>query len=179
MPKEQYPIYDIMRHLKATGDQCEKLYKILDDNKAIIWEAQGSQHNHQAWEGGYLQHVADTMELAIMIYREAPWPTNLQLSSIILVIFLHDIEKPFMQRRMAEDSEMPVWSKEQRLIFRKQLIEEYDLHLTDEEYTALRYIEGEGGDYSPTERKINPLGALCHAADVMSARLYPDRNKPE
>lgn len=177
------PIYDIMRHLKATGDNCEKLYRVLDENKRIIYAAKGSQHNHQAWEGGYLQHVADCISIAIGIHHsmfvDMDWPVPFRLSSVILVLFLHDIEKPFMQDRMAEDPEMPVWSKVQRMKFRSELCIHYNIQLTNEELLALHYIHGEGEDYSTTERKMNELGALCHAADVLSARVWHSRNKPE
>ncbi|MES2181961.1 MAG: hypothetical protein V4493_07660, partial [Pseudomonadota bacterium] len=95
------------------------------------------------------------------------------------VLFLHDIEKPFMQERMAEDPEMPVWNKAQRLMFVGETVAEYDIELTLEEFRALTYVEGEGDDYTATERTMNELGAICHAADVLSARLWHSRNKPE
>lgn len=173
------PYGNIYRYIKACGDNAPKLQKILDDHHSIFARAKGSQHNHQAWEGGYLQHVSDCMEIARMFFNHAPWELPFSWSSVVLVLFLHDIEKPFMQERMANDHEMPVWSKQQRHFFRNDLIYKCDLDLTDDEYCALQFIEGEGDDYSPTERVMNELGALCHAADTLSARLWHSRNKPE
>ena len=43
----------------------------------------------------------------------------------------------------------------------------------------MKYIEGEGDDYDPIFRVMNELGALCHAADTLSSRVWYDRNKPE
>lgn len=171
------PIYNITRHIKACGDNAPKLQQILDDNQALFAEAKGSQHNHQAWPGGYLQHVSDCLTIAQHIYA-IEWDCPFSWSSVVLVQFLHDIEKPFMQERMAADPEMPLWTKQQRAAFRHSIIQQYSLQLTREELLALFFIEGEE-DYSPTERKMNELGALCHAADILSARLWHSRCKPE
>lgn len=179
----KHPLYLITRYLKATGDEtCEKLYKIMDDHAATFAAAKGSMHNHQAWPGGYWQHVADTMQLAQRImFATMPkgWPVPFSWSSVVLVLFLHDIEKPFMQERMANNPEMPLWPKEQRAGFRDGIIYRYQIAITEEERIALKFIRGEESAHSHKERKMNELGALCHAADVLSARLWHSRNKPE
>jgi hypothetical protein len=176
---KQKPIYQIIRRLKATGDNEQNLLKIMDDNRRIFDKAKGSMHKHQAWEGGYLQHVADCMTIAQLFFNHSPWELPFSWSSVVLVLFLHDIEKPFIQDRMANNPEMPIWNKTQRLMFRGDLIAKYDIKLSLEEQNALLYIEGEGDDYHPTKRVMNELGALCHMADVGSARIWHDRNKPE
>lgn len=168
----------IYRSIKDCGDNAPKLLQILDDHNGIFAKAKGSMHNHQVWEGGYLQHVADTMTIARHIYS-IEWDMPFTWSSVVLVLFLHDIEKPFMQERMANDHEMPLWNKAQRLHFKTDIIANYKIELSDEERMALFFIEGEGDAYSPTKRVMNELGALCHAADILSARLWHSRNKPE
>jgi hypothetical protein len=176
----KHPLYNITRYIKACSDNAPKLQRILQEHSGIFQRAKGSQHNHQAWEGGYLQHVVDTMSIARILLNAMPkqWPVPFAWGSVVLVLFLHDIEKPFMQARMAEDPEMPVWNKDQRTIFRNDTIEHYDLTLSTEEYLALKFVEGEGAHYSASERRMNELGALCHAADILSARLWHSRNKP-
>lgn len=171
------PLYEITRHIKACGDNAPKLQQILDENKELFAKAKGSQHNHQAWPGGYLQHVADCLTIAQHIYS-MEWQCPFSWSSVVLVLFLHDKEKPFMQIRMAADPEMQLWTHNQRSAFRRSLVSNYNLVLTEEEELALYYIHGEGDQYSPTSRTMNELGALCHAADVLSARLWPNRNMP-
>lgn len=178
----EHPLYKITRYLKATGDNCEKLEEILDDHFAAFLMAKGSLHNHQAWPGGYSQHVGDTMTIArsILNVMNKNWSVPFDWGSVVLVIFLHDIEKPFMQLQFAigAPEDYRPWSKEERMAFRNGIIKKYGIELTEEELTALKYIEGEGDDYSATERKMNELGALCHAADVLSTRLWHSRNKP-
>lgn len=173
----QDPLYNICRHIKACGENAPKLQRILDDNSAIIAKAKGSANNHQPWPGGFLQHISDTLDFASHIFSiERVFPFT--WSSVVLVLVLHDIEKPFVQDRMAKDSQMPIWSKEQRANFREDLILVYNIELTAEERTALKYVEGEGQDYSPNKRIMNELSALCHAADILSARLWHSSSKP-
>jgi hypothetical protein len=96
----------------------------------------------------------------------------------VLVLFLHDIEKPFMQEWMAGDQNILPWPETMRIGRRERIIERYGIKLTKEELTAIAYVHGEGLDHSSTRRAMNELGALCHAADVLSASLWHSRNKP-
>lgn len=171
----------IYRHIKACGDNAPKLQQILDDHMSLFVMAKGSTHNHQAWPGGYLQHVADCMTIARRFINNTPssWPVPFSWGSVVLVLFVHDIEKPFMQQRMAADPEMRPWSDQQRMAFRRSLMAEYKIAITDEEEIALTYIHGEGGAYSRKQRVMNELGALCHMADVGSSRLWWNRNNPK
>lgn len=180
-------IYNIQGYIKACGDNAPKLQQILDDHQSTFDFARGSLYKHQAWQGGYLQHVSDCIQLANYMYdyrhnyygeTKDLWPISFSWASVVLVLFLHNIEKPFMQMHMSLDSHMPVWNKTQRVMFRGELIAKYDLKLTHEEIQALLYVEGEGADYNPEKRIMNELGALCHAADTLSSRLWYDRNKP-
>ena len=179
----RHPLYNIKRYLKATGDNCERLYKILDEHAATFDFARGSLYKHQAWPGGYLQHVADCMSIARRILNgtRRGYPVPFEWGSVVLVLFLHDIEKPFMQLQfaIAAPEDFRPWTKKERIDFRMGMINRYSIEMTVEERVALKYVEGEGGDYSATERKMNELGALCHAADVLSARLWHSRNIPE
>ena len=43
-----------------------------------------------------------------------------------------------------------------------------------EQWDALKYVEGEMGDYSARRRVMNPLAAFCHLCDVASARIWFD-----
>ena len=133
--------------------------------------AQGSSHNHQAWEGGYLDHVRETMNIAVRLYysmdtkRQFPFP----LADALLVIFLHDIEKPYKRMFSLE-------KKEQKREFRDYFIRESRITLTEEQVNALQYIEGEH-DYSNTERKMGQMAAFCHCCDILSARVWFDKGR--
>src|SRR5579863_920200 len=79
----------------------EALKNIVRDNLFRITEAPGSSKNHQAWVGGYVDHVTETMNIALQLYwtfdklgrfgKEAPFV----VSDPLVVMFLHDLEKPW------------------------------------------------------------------------------------
>ena len=128
-------------------------------------EAAGSSHNHQAWKGGYLDHVVETMNIACWLYETSPRKLPFKLEDALVVMFLHDIEKPFKGSHHWD-------TKEDRRTFRDTFIHQNQIALTVDQRNALRYVEGEYDDYSNKERKMGPLAAFCHCCDVMSARLW-------
>ena len=72
--------------------------QILADHRALFEKAQGSTHNHQTWEGGYIDHVTDGMNYSRHLYAfdEAfGRPLSFSLSDTLLIFFLHDLEKPW------------------------------------------------------------------------------------
>lgn len=134
----------------------------------LFTQARGSSHNHQAWKGGYLDHVVETMNIACWLYETSPRTLPFTLDSALIVLFLHDIEKPFKEV-------IGGWkTKEDRRTFRETVIQQNQIPLTDNQKNALEYVEGEH-DYSNTERKMGPLAAFCHTCDILSARLWFDR----
>jgi hypothetical protein len=91
----------------------------------------------------------------------------------MMVMFLHDIEKPFK----AEFG--PTWrTKEDRRNFRKNLIQQNEIALSRTQWNALEYVEGEH-DYSNKERMMGEMAALCHCADILSARLWHNKGKEQ
>lgn len=42
--------------------------RILNDNRPLFEKARGSTHNHQTWEGGYIDHVTDGMNYCRHLY---------------------------------------------------------------------------------------------------------------
>src|SRR5208282_3730794 len=72
--------------------------KLWRDNIVRMTTASGSSHNHQAWDGGYQDHIVETMNIACQIYRRfksCSRPMPFTLSDALLVMFLHDLEKPW------------------------------------------------------------------------------------
>ena len=92
-PRGDYVDIDAM--LGMCEDAGPLLRTILRDHEALFAKAAGSSSNHQAWEGGYLDHVAETMNIARWLYGCSPRNFPFRLSDALVVMFLHDIEKPF------------------------------------------------------------------------------------
>ena len=152
--------------------------QILSDNDVIFHLSPGSSHNHQAWPGGYRDHVTEVMNLAIALYPVLNERRALQFSleSALLVLFLHDIEKPWRYDYVGGELVImeALRSKQARKAFRDARLIEYGIELTPNEANALKYVEGELDDYSPTERRQGRLAAFCHMCDNTSARLWPN-----
>lgn len=45
-----------------------QLWSIIHDHVEQFQTAKGSSHNHQSWEGGYLDHVVEVMNIACQQY---------------------------------------------------------------------------------------------------------------
>ncbi len=161
-----------------------RLLKILSDNRKLFQTVQGSTNNHQAWFGGYIDHVREVMNIAYNLYDTlySMRPLPFSIADALLVLFLHDIEKPW-KYELKEDGQLyhlPEFeTKAQAHAFRQKKLDEYGIVLTPEQQNAMLYVEGEFNDYSNLERKMGPLAAFCHLCDVTSARIWFDHPMEE
>lgn len=176
--KHQYASIDDLVQL-ITEPNRTAIKRILADNRALFRKAQGSTHNHQAWPGGYLDHVTEVMNVAKVLYwtLDTLRPLPFSLSDILLVVFLHDIEKPW-KYEIGPDGQLQhkatMLTKADHQRFRMAKLTEYGVVLNDDHENGLKYAEGELDDYSSRERKMRPLAALAHLCDVTSARVWFD-----
>jgi hypothetical protein len=158
----------------ANGRICQK---ILSHNRTLFKKVQGSTNNHQAWRGGYLDHVTETMNWGFVLYRLVSEIRDLpfSLSDALLVLYLHDIEKPWKYKlglggQLQHKPELR--TKEAQHAFRDQKLADYGIVLSVEQQNALKYAEGELADYTNLRRVMNELAGFCHICDVMSARVF-------
>lgn len=158
---------------------------LLEKEAELFSKAKGSSTKHQPWEGGYIDHVTDTMNLAILFYDSlysTGRPLNFSLSDSLLVMFLHDLEKPFKQLKGKELGLVDSSGRKNNSAikkFREGLFDKYGFDLTDQHLNAIKYVEGENENYHPTERIMNELAAFCHMCDIWSARGWYDFPKKE
>ncbi len=160
--------------------------RILAENRTLFQTVQGSTHNHQAWPGGYLDHIQEVMNVGCVFYAglTALRPLPFSLSDVLLVLFLHDIEKPW-KYEVGPDGCLQhiaaLHTKEAQHEFRARKLRKYGIVLTQEQDNGLKYVEGELDDYTNRQRVMGPLAAFCHLADVTSARIwyaYPSDSWP-
>lgn len=158
-----------------------KVFDIYHKYRHEFSTAQGSQHNHQAWEGGYVDHVTDMMNIARLLYQAMNDKRKLPftLSDALGVIFFHDIEKAFPARidALARPSgDYFTRPKAKSKIRYKVIHEERAWELfNDEQKNALDHAEGEGNGYTNERRTMCPLAAFVNMCDVASARIWFDR----
>lgn len=153
--------------------------RILDEHRALFATVQGSTNNHQAWRGGYYDHVGEVMNIAVVLYEQLAELRALpfSLSDVLLVVFLHDIEKPW-KYELGPDGQLhhkpAMQGKEAHQRFRMEMLARHGVVLAAEHENGLRYAEGELVDYTNKQRMMGPLAALAHMCDVASARLWFD-----
>ena len=173
--------YESVESLVARIDEPNRsaCARIVTEHRALFETVQGSTHNHQAWRGGYLDHVSEVMNIANVLYDQlvALRPLPFSRSDILLVVFFHDIEKPW-KYELGVDGELhhraEMQGKEVHQKFRIEMLARYGVTLTAEHENGLRYAEGELADYTNKQRRMGPLAAMAHMCDVASARLWFD-----
>ena len=152
-------------------------FRFLSDNRDILTRAPGASHNHQVWKGGYLDHIQESMNIGVVFYEllQKLRPLPFSLSDVLLVLFLHDLEKPWRYKKDEAGGIQEVRgldTKEERRRFQNKKLADYGFQLTPPQENALRYVEGEIDNYTPFRRMMGPLAAFCHLADITSARIW-------
>ena len=158
-------------------DVCNKIRKNFASSFDII---PGSSHNHQAWVGGYKDHLEEVMNIAYVLYESLNMRRKLDfsLSSGLFLLFLHDMDKVF---RYEISSGNVVQKELYNVGFVKKITtlirQKYNYILNKRELNALQYVHGEGKDYSSKKRVMDPLTAFVHCCDIISARIWFDKGK--
>ena len=160
-----------IRPLKERANLCagldllpEGCRRFLGDNEAAFLAAPGSGHNHQFHKGGLADHYDELFAIAATLHRSLSdlRPLPFTLDEALLILFLHDLEKTYYN--LAHDQHG----------LQEQIIKDYGLALTKQQWNALRYVHGEGDDYRKDERIAGPLAAFVHDCDYWSARGWFD-----
>lgn len=153
--------------------------KLLKDNEQLFKTVQGSTHNHQAWPGGYWDHIQETMNIALALYPVLDEKNVLKftIGEALLVLFLHDIEKPWKYERTPDGLRHKKYfvTKGDSHGYRMSVIAKYGIQISSQQENAIQYAEGEGNDYTNQFRRMNEMAAFCHMCDVWSARGRHDR----
>ena len=150
-------------------------FSIMERYYGRINQSPGSLQKHQNWKGGYVHHLEETMMIANELYLTLSKIRQLDfsISDVILVLFLHDLEKPFKYvepiRGFGNDDE--------KYKFIIEMSQDHNIKLSDIHLNAIRYIHGEGKDHNSDTRIQLPLAAFAHMCDVTSARIWFDYPK--
>jgi len=149
---------------------------ICEDYKDIIFVIPGSASKHQTWKGGYVSHIEESMNLAVILYHQlrVRRPLDFSLSAALFCLFLHDFDK--VQRYRIVDGKLQskgAYDTDYVNTTRTIIKESYGYTLTPEEFNALKYAHGEGDDFQPGGKRVMlPLATLVHCCDTISARIW-------
>ncbi|MEK7627797.1 MAG: hypothetical protein AAB421_00055 [Patescibacteria group bacterium] len=172
--------YNTLEEMVGLFDEpnSAQILRFLHDNKEQLRASYGSVHNHQSWPGGWWDHTTEVMNIAISLYTlmDALRPLPFTLSEALLVLFMHDIEKPWKYEDRGGElfHKRSMNTKDAHHRARLELAEVWEINLSPEVENGIRYAEGELEDYSNRERIMHPLAAFAHMCDVASARIWHD-----
>lgn len=183
----EQPPYRTLEEMLAEipGENGEACLQILDDHRERFMLAPGSKKKHQAWPGGYMDHVVDAMNIGSGMYD---WYCSIgrtpgfSRSDVLLVLFLHDIEKPFKYDIDKDNNIIDRISmdKPARAQFRTDFMVQYGIVLNESRANALKHVEGVRDEvYNQHQRQMQELALLCHQADESSAYLFYNHPLPE
>lgn len=177
-----------------TDPRRNVMLAIYDEYTELFHYAAGSSHNHQAWQGGYADHIAECLRINTVVFdalnnaRPLPFTEN----SAAICLFFHDIEKPFRygpkdhpecirwdQEARSRDGEHNTWKTWETIKWEilRDLATRFGFDLAQEELNALKYTHGEGNDHRKDKRVAGPLAAHVHHCDNISARIWFDEGK--
>ena len=173
MRQKYYSLRELVNMIDEPNQSCCKHF--LDDNEDKIKNAKGSKTKHQFWNGGYIGHLTETMNIAITIFNSLNSNRKLgfSLQDVLLVLFLHDLEKPWKYSNNDSDVQLcKSFSSSEK--FKKSIIEKFNFELTEELWKGLKHVHGEINDYDSHIKIQSPLSAFAHICDNISARIWFD-----
>ena len=111
----------------------------------LFRSARGSSHNHQAWEGGYADHIREVMNIAVVLYEALGQlrPLPFSLSDALVVLFIHDLEKPWAYEKVEGAWRRRAGLKEKAHEYRMGKLAEARVTLSAELERAVLFVEGE------------------------------------
>jgi len=163
-------VEDLLDHYINDPHRTDCLNFIIK-NRRLFNTSKGSAVKHQAWPGGYRDHITEVMRIAVVLYEgsERIRPLPFTLSDALFCCFLHDVEKIWKH----------VLNEKDKAVIDKDVLLGEQFQLNDDHWNAIKYAHGEGGDYHPIERVQGPLAAFVHHCDNHSARIWHDMPEPE
>jgi hypothetical protein len=184
-------------YLFEMGDERKlALLNIYQFYKDVFHYAAGSSYNHQAWEGGYADHIVETFRINELTY-DAMYeirPLPFTKDAALIALFFHDIEKPFRYgpedvehcndwrrraKQLSNTTGEPEWSvwEDMKWDIIADLEQRYKFKLSDEERNAIKYAHGEGSAHEKFRRVASPLAAHVGNCDTASARIWHDEGR--
>jgi len=201
--KIQQDYNKLMEYLQADPrwEQLEPLYAVLQD-ELMTAPASGKVHFHNAFPGGYLDHVLRVTDTALKIaglYKQMEGDINFTKQEVIFAALHHDLGKlgnpdegPYY---VEQDSD---WHRKRGELYRHNdnlqymkaperglfMLQKHGVQITQNEWLAIKLSDGlydEGSkaylvNYAPYAMKTN-LPYIIHWADHISSRVENDKTR--
>ena len=185
-----------------TGERLEKLLKMYDyfEERMALAPASGKEHFHNAYAGGYVEHVIHVTTSALKIkdvWEQSGATINFTDEELVFAALHHDLGKV---GDLADDYYTPNDSdwhrKNQGLIYKHNpnlqfmtvtdralfLLQHFGIVLSDNEYIGLRLTDGLYEEanksyyigYSPDRALRSNIAYILHQADMMATHIEYD-----
>lgn len=182
------------------AEQLNKMYDVLRD-ELMIAPASGKTYFHNAFPGGYLDHVLRVTETALKVaslYKTIEGDINFTKQELIFAALHHDLGKlgtedgPYY---VEQDSD---WHRKRGELYRQNeniqyfkaperglfMLQKYGVPITQTEWLAIKLSDGIYDDgnksylinFAPYAMKTN-LPYIIHWADHMSSRVENDKTR--
>lgn len=173
------------------------MYEAFAD-ELLVTPASGKQHFHNAFPGGYLDHVVRVAEVALKVtklYKEMGGNIDFTKQECVFAALHHDLGKLGMEGipyYIDQDSD---WHRKRGEVFKHNpeldymkvpdralfLLQKYNIPVTQKEYLSIRLADGmydEGNKSYLSNYEVYPirtsLPRIMHIADYMSSRIEGD-----
>jgi len=156
----------------------EPMLKMYDDIEQAMQNAPASTKFHHRDKGGLFRHTKEVMEIGLQLYDILLADMRkraITKDDVIIVTFIHDIEKLVKYRRMKEPTAYQTFEYNYDKVdindtaFIVHFVTKYGLALTEKHLNSLTFSHG---GWSRDRGKMMPLAVLLHAADLLSTNLY-------
>lgn len=150
-------------------------------NAERVAQTPGARKKHQAWDGGYLDHVVYATNYGIALHnlhKQIGFQPDYSESDIAIVMLLHDFGKVARYRKVENGWDYVENPNQAEHDFFNHIIESHNFQLTAIQMNALEFVHGEGSKYTQKRRLMLPLATICHQADIWTARDCPDNPLP-
>ncbi|MFA6017991.1 MAG: hypothetical protein WCT28_01375 [Patescibacteria group bacterium] len=165
-----------LNELLTLFDSRQKLTAnaIILEFSETFFEISGSATKHQVWPDGYISHLEETMNIARTLFQtlNSLRPLEFSESDALFTLFLHDTDKLFRHSIQNGKIVQTLTHDEAQQKFFAMLETQWNYTPSQQEQNALQYVHGEGADYHPTKRVMQPLAAFIHCCDIISARIW-------
>jgi hypothetical protein len=185
----------------SRAESLKKMYELLHD-ELITAPASGKTYFHNAFPGGYLDHILRVTETALKVaalYKETGGEINFTKEELIFAALHHDLGKlghpdegPYY---VDQDSD---WHRKRGELYRQNdnlqyfkaperglfLLQKFNIPVTQNEWLGIKLSDGiydEGNksyyiNFAPYSMKTN-LPYIIHWADHLSSRVENDKSR--
>jgi hypothetical protein len=184
----------------SRSDKLNTMYEAFADQLALA-PASGKHHYHNAFPGGYVDHVVRVAEMAVKqakLWEDMGGTIDFTRQELIFAALHHDLGKlgtedtPYYveqdsdwHRKRGElykfNEALPYWKVTDRALF---ILQKYEIPITDKEWLAIKLSDGLYDDanksylinYMPYPMHT-VLPRIIHVSDYLACQLENDKTR--